>query len=122
MVYLEDPSRKAIIEALRKRHCYGATDNIILEVTMGNHMMGDIFESKTPAHLDITVKGTGTIKSVDIMKNSEIVHTINPRNKNVQFNWKDSNQNSGESWYYVRVVQEDGEIAWGSPMWITLIN
>jgi hypothetical protein len=22
------------------------------------------------------------------------------------------------SWYYVRVIQEDGEIAWASPVWI----
>ena len=26
---------------------------------------------------------------------------------------------SGESYYYVRVLQEDGEIAWGSPAWVT---
>ncbi|MDE3133941.1 MAG: hypothetical protein KGL15_07745 [Acidobacteriota bacterium] len=22
------------------------------------------------------------------------------------------------SWYYVRVIQDDGELAWGSPMWV----
>ena len=25
---------------------------------------------------------------------------------------------AGLSWYYVRVLQDDGEIAWGSPMWV----
>jgi len=24
----------------------------------------------------------------------------------------------GQHWYYVRVEQEDGELAWSSPIWI----
>jgi hypothetical protein len=24
------------------------------------------------------------------------------------------------SWYYARVVQEDGQMAWSSPVWVTV--
>ena len=39
MVYTEEPTREAIFEAIKKRRTYGATDNIILEVRMGEHFM-----------------------------------------------------------------------------------
>ena len=43
MVYTDDATRQGILDAIRKRHTYGATDNIILEVRMGDHFMGDEF-------------------------------------------------------------------------------
>ena len=46
MVYTADRSRQGIIDAIKKRRTYGATDNIILEYRMGQHFMGDDFQSK----------------------------------------------------------------------------
>ena len=43
MVYTDDPSRQGVLDAIRKRHTYGATDNIILDVRMGKYFMGDEF-------------------------------------------------------------------------------
>ena len=45
MVYTEQPTREAIFEAIRKRHTYGATDNIILDYRMGEHFMGEEFSA-----------------------------------------------------------------------------
>ena len=51
MVYTDDPTRQGILNAIRKRHTYGAMDNIILDVRMGDHFMGDEFQfSKAAAH------------------------------------------------------------------------
>ena len=30
----------------------------------------------------------------------------------------DNEAESGESYYYARVIQVDGEIAWSSPIWV----
>src|SRR5262249_24352820 len=35
VVLTEDASRKGLLEAFKKRHCYAATDNIILDVRSG---------------------------------------------------------------------------------------
>ena len=51
-------SRQAIIDAFKKRHCYAATDNIILDVRCGEHLMGDIFETDKTPTLEIAVDGT----------------------------------------------------------------
>ena len=48
VVLAPERSREAIIEAFRKRHCYAATDNIILDVRSGEHLMGDVFETDKP--------------------------------------------------------------------------
>ena len=37
-----------------------------------------------------------------------------------RLSWTDPEwaQQTGEQWYYVRVIQEDDEMAWSSPMWV----
>jgi hypothetical protein len=38
----------------------------------------------------------------------------------VEFTWKDNDAQAGKtSYYYVRGEQENGELVWASPMWIT---
>ncbi len=45
IVLTDDLSRQGIIDAFKRRHCYAATDNIILEFRCGKHIMGDIFNT-----------------------------------------------------------------------------
>ncbi|MBL7067410.1 MAG: hypothetical protein ISS29_06075 [Candidatus Marinimicrobia bacterium] len=37
--------------------------------------------------------------------------------KGVKCTYVDNDLQPGKHWYYVRVVQEDGEMAWTSPIW-----
>lgn len=46
---------------MKKRHTYGATDNIILEFWMGNHFMGDDFRTAKPEKIRIKVRGTAPV-------------------------------------------------------------
>ena len=47
----EDHTRAAILDAFKRRHCYAATDNILLDVRSGEHIMGDDFEVSGPVEL-----------------------------------------------------------------------
>ena len=38
----------------------------------------------------------------------------------VEFKFADSKKKSGEHYYYVRVQQEEGNVAWSSPIWVTI--
>ncbi len=118
MVYTDDFSRKGIIEAIRKRHTYGATDNIILEVRIGEHFMGDEFTTNQRPRLKIHIRGTAEIAKVDVIKNNTYVYTVDPQGSTVDLEYEDLKAEPGVSYYYVRVQQEDGQIAWGSPMWV----
>ena len=50
MVYTEGRSREQLLDAMRVRHTYGATDNIIADWRCGQYMQGDEFKTdKVPA-------------------------------------------------------------------------
>jgi hypothetical protein len=115
----EEATREGVLDAFMKRHCYGATDNILLDVRSGEHMMGDEFDAEGPVRLKVLVHGTRPIARIDIIKDFVHVYSTEPKQQRVEFEWTDGEQNPAAlSWYYVRALQDDGEIAWGSPFWV----
>ncbi len=124
VVYAEERSRKGILEAFKKRHCYGANDNIILDVRSGSHMMGDEFTMARLPKLDITVEGTKPIAQIDIVRQlgqemPQYVYTTKPQQQSVRMSWTDNAAQPGsQHMYYVRIMQTDGALAWASPMWV----
>jgi hypothetical protein len=120
-VLAEEFSRKGVVDAMRKRHTYAATDNIVLDMRMGNAgIMGDDVRTDQPA-LDVVALGTGPIERVEVVRNGVVCHTARPEAQveEVRFHWKDPKPaNEKSSYYYVRVVQRDGQLAWASPIWV----
>ncbi|MEJ7637094.1 MAG: hypothetical protein WKF75_03655 [Singulisphaera sp.] len=85
----------------------------------GDHLMGDEFTDYGPVTLKVLVHGTAPIGRIDIIKDFHYVYSSEPKKDRVEFTWTDEDEiNRGPSWYYVRILQEDGELAWGSPMWV----
>lgn len=126
MIYAEDVSREGVIAAMRKRHTYGATDNIIADTRCKasdgtEHMMGDEFAVKGAPVIDIKLIGTMPFAKVTIVKDNTEVQVTTPNTKDVHFAWTDSKPEAGKtSYYYVRGEQTNGELVWCSPMWIKL--
>jgi len=118
VVLAEKHDREAIVDAFRKRHCYAATDNIIVDIRSGGHIMGDELKTSAAPALDIHVIGTNTLARIDILKDSEVVKTIEPGKREYKGKWTDPKPTAGVHYYYIRVQQADGELAWASPMWI----
>ena len=120
MVFTEQPTREAIFEAIHKRHTYGATDNIVLDVRMGEHFMGDDFAASEVPPLTVRVIGTAPIAQIEVIKDEKVVYSVNPGTREVTLTYLDQEPTPGTSYYYVRVIQEDREVAWGSPLWMPL--
>jgi hypothetical protein len=121
IVLTDDLSRQGMIDAFKRRHSYAATDNIILEFRCGNHIMGDVFTTKLAPTFAVKVLGTAPVTKVSIVRDSKYVHVAEPKTKDVNLTFTDADAQSGKtSYYYVRVEQSDGNLAWASPMWITL--
>jgi hypothetical protein len=116
----EEHTRAAILDAFKRRHCYAATDNILLDVRSGEHMMGDEFEATGSVELRVLAHGTRPIARLDIIKDFMYAYSTEPKQNHVEFTWTDAERDrpAGTSWYYVRLIQDDGELAWGSPLWI----
>ncbi len=121
-VVAETFSRAGLIDAIKKRHSYAATDNIVLDVRMGAlGIMGDEVRTDKP-ELDVTVLGTGPLDRVEVSRDGEVVHTETPAKAEAEakFHWEDPKPKKGEkaSYYYVRLTQKDGQAAWASPIWV----
>ncbi|MFN0170842.1 MAG: hypothetical protein ACKV22_30855, partial [Bryobacteraceae bacterium] len=124
VVFAEQNSRPAILDAFRKRHSYGATDNIVLVLRTAGHLMGDEFEASEPPELQIQVEGTAPISKVDIIRGvgketPAYVYAAEPGSETFRIRWRDRQLTPGTTTYwYVRVQQTDGNIAWSSPIWV----
>jgi hypothetical protein len=113
-------TREEILDGFRKRHLYASTDNIVAEFRSGDHVMGDAFSTGTAPSFQIKLTGTAPFKKVVIVKDNQYVYSQEPKSAAVSFAWRDANPTTGKvSYYYVRGEQENGEIVWVSPMWVT---
>ena len=120
MVYTDEPTRESLFKAIRKRHTYAATDNIVLEFRMGPHFMGDEFSTKQLPPLKVRVVGTSPIDRLDIIRDEKLIYSGKPGKQEVTLTHNDKEAGPGSHYYYVRVIQDDWEMAWSSPIWVTL--
>jgi len=122
MVYTPSTAREAIFNSIRQRHTYGATDNIVLDYRMQTggkeYLQGDIVKAGGDFTLSVKVIGTAPIRQIDIVRNNKFIHNRQPLEKEVSFTFIDNQPSPGESYYYVRVIQVDDQMAWSSPIWI----
>ena len=118
----ENLTREGLMDAIRRRHAYAATDNIILDFRAhsgdAQYIMGDSFPAAGLVRFSVRVAGTGAIKQIDLIRSQKFVYTARPGVKETSFEFSDQEPLKGESWYYVRVLQEDGQLAWSSPIWV----
>ncbi len=119
MILAEGNTREAIVAAMKKRHTYAATDNIIADYRCGEHMMGDEFTTAEAPAFRIHLEGTAPFAKVVFVKDDVEVFTAKPGTAKCDVKWTDPNPKDGTSYYYVRGEQANGELVWASPMWIT---
>lgn len=120
IILAEGRDRQSLLKAVKARHCYGATDNILVDFRCGDKIMGDDVITNQAPKFDINVVGTGNIAKIDVLRDSEVVQTLKPNGFGYRTTWTDPTPMLGTHYYYIRVLQVDGEIAWGSPIWVEL--
>ena len=117
-VYTPERTYEDIWDSLRARRTYAATENIIVDFQSGGHAMGEEFSTNEPPRIDVRIIGTGKIQQIDIIKDNTFAYTAQPGVSEVTFTYTDSDIEPGTHYYYVRVIQEDNNMAWGSPIWV----
>ncbi len=119
----EELTREGLLEAMKKRHSYGATDNIVLDYRLQadgkEYLQGDIVTVSGDFRLSVRVIGTTPIRQIDVIRDQSFVHNRQNLGQDVSFSFVDNEVGPGEHYYYVRVLQNDGNLAWSSPIWVT---
>jgi len=109
-----------IFRSLQARRTYAATAKIRLVFRTGGHWMGEVVSASSMPTFHVSVDGTAPIDHVDIIRNGEKVETfVNPGpGPQMKFDFRGQGPFEPRQYYYVHVVQKDGEQAWSSPIWV----
>ena len=125
-LWVTAPTRTAVMAAMRSRHMYGSTDNILADFRSGTHFMGESFTTTTPPVFTVRLFGTAAFQNVSFIKDGNVVYSTSG-GRVVSFSYQDSTAQSGKtSYYYVRGLQvpeapnNAGQVVWVSPMWVTM--
>jgi len=124
-VYAEEFSPRGILDAIKARRTYAASDNIVLDYRAvdGNgaeHLMGEAFVTARTPRFRIRATGTDVVEKAEIVRNGRFVHSQPGEAREIQFEFQDGDPLPGEAYYYVRLRQRNGQMAWSSPIWVTL--
>ncbi|MBO4839187.1 MAG: hypothetical protein J5493_07470 [Lachnospiraceae bacterium] len=125
VILTNDFSEQGIYDAIRALRLYATEDkNLTLSYTVNGEPMGTIFaDGEAPETLNIEVtffdpNATDKISKVELVANSAtVVHT-----------WSDAEELAGGylsleltpeySYYFIRVTQDDGDLAVTAPVWV----
>jgi hypothetical protein len=119
---VREKSSEGLFEAIRKRRVYATTGAVIeIDFRMNQHWMGESMVLAHDPEILINVIGTNRLYYVILLKdNQPIVYLGKDRleGRGVRKTYIDENLEPGVHWYYLRVIQEDGQMAWTSPIWV----
>jgi hypothetical protein len=121
-VIAENSSREALIDAMRKRHTYAATRNILLDYRMNvdgkTYLQGDALRAGSMPEIRAHIEAAGPLKTVVIVRDNQYIYSINPHGMTFDLNYREQSLTPGQHYYYVRLEQQDRNMAWSSPIWI----
>jgi hypothetical protein len=139
-VFAPERTRKAILDACRRRHTYGTSGaKIFLDMRVNGRLMGEKLQAHgKPVRIHVETVGTLPLERVEICRSNTFVYSRECDSEKCTFDWEDPDPLPGVSYYYVRVTQRSAqivrpdddkdrkrpslkhvpELAWSSPVWV----
>lgn len=119
---MPDLNRTSLVRAVRDRQTYATTGaRILLDFTVSGFRMGSTGEADQ-ADCRANINAVQPICLLEIIKNGCIVWSEEIEDLDVTFRWLDPVLTQEENYYYLHIVQADGQMAWSSPVWIRQIK
>jgi hypothetical protein len=106
-------TRDAILGAIRERRCYATSGaHILLDVRAGDAPMGSEVEEAGPHEVEVVAHGTTRLRRVELVTSDGVIASDTATEERSELRaWvRDAR------YVYARVTQEDGEMAWSSPI------
>jgi len=135
-ILAKEHNRTSLVDALQARSCYASTgERIILGFDIAGFGMGCEVDTKTRPGLEFNryitgyCVGTQPLTEVAIIRNGKVWRQLKPNGDRLDIETEDTDPLSSITldgteekppfaYYYLRVTQADGHIAWSSPIWI----
>lgn len=137
-ILAKEHNRASLFEALQARSCYATTgDRMILGFHIAGFTMGSELDTKSRPGLEFNRHitgyciGTEPIEEAILIRNGKTFRSLEIKEGIIEFEVDDMDPLSEIAlepredhppfvYYYLRIVQENGHIAWSSPIWIDL--
>jgi hypothetical protein len=122
-IFAPSLTREALYEGLKNRRCYATSGvPIVLDVRINGALMGSEVELTGPPHITCDVEGTAALRAIELVRSGQVFAAWRADSsytgRNLQFSISDDMVTPDEEHYYfIRVIQEDGNMAWSSPIW-----
>lgn len=116
-------TKEAILLSMKDRRTFAVevnpkSDRMAILFQCESHWMGDVFESDADTiHFDITVWAENDFLSVELLRNGTQIDYVSPDTNYYEWHPEDDPP-MGESYYFVRAQQPDGDYMWSSPIWV----
>lgn len=122
-------TREEVWDALWNRRCYASTGpRIIVNFKINGKHMGSDLNLTSPVEkraIELNVVGTDQIECIELIRNGEKILAESPAKQQIKFTFVDEDDLSALPlfplvYYYPRIIQKDGHMAWASPIWISI--
>lgn len=119
-VQSEQLSRESVFHALYNRRVYATSGaRILLDFRAAGQPMGSEILSKIAPEIEIDVVGTAPIERIEIKRDGQTAAVRKAEGESAKLTWRDPDFDVDKPcFYYVRMVQADGEEAISSPVWV----
>ncbi len=121
-VYAPALTREAIFEAFRARRTFATTGvKLRPELQVEGLLPGEEGALEKPPLVQVDVLALERIRWITVVRNGEDIRRYGGEARHSRFSFRDTSLAPGQTaWYYLRVQLESGNMAWTSPVWVTL--
>lgn len=126
-IYATGLTREEIWEALYERRVFAtAGRRIVVNFLVNGEMMGreiTVTDPGEPRLIMGLAVGTAAVERVEVLKNNQVMYAEAGEGELLhRFAAVDESAATDGDWYYLRVTLVDGEQAWSSPVWVTVVE
>ncbi|HUT73477.1 MAG TPA: CehA/McbA family metallohydrolase [Armatimonadota bacterium] len=119
-VWARELTREAVWEALWNRRVYATTNvRVILRFEVCGAPMGQTVSASGPRSIRVRAASELPIARVEVVRDGREAFTLTPDACEVDWAAEDA-ATDAPTYYYARVTRTDGEMAWSSPVWVTV--
>ena len=118
-VYAEELSREAVFDALASRRCYATTGTRpIVAFCVNDAPMGSSIPPAERRRIEARVIAGQPIRKIELFRGTEVIASVEPESDEAELRHVDAGSVPEGTFYYLRVTQRSGDLAWTSPVWI----
>ena len=123
--YVSDLTRQGVFDAIRAKRVFASTGaRFLIDFRVNGAFMGSAVEARRDVdelRIQVRVEGEAPLESIQIVKDHRVIHSTQAEGRHAEFEFTDLSgprPDGKASYCYLRVRQDDGQFAWGSPVWV----